>query len=62
MLSTVCGFALVWQMWPLAALSFAVLIAGTIFHTFNYNRDFHIPAADVGRVEHARTQLLTSHV
>jgi cytochrome o ubiquinol oxidase subunit 1 len=61
MISTFCGFALIWQMWPLAALCFAVLIAATIFHTFNYHRDFHIAAADVGRVEHARTELLASH-
>jgi cytochrome o ubiquinol oxidase subunit 1 len=60
-LSTICAFALIWHMWPLAGLSFAVLIAATIVHTFNYNRDFHIPADDVVRAEGARTQLLAAH-
>jgi cytochrome o ubiquinol oxidase subunit 1 len=45
-------------MWWLAAVSFIALIAVAIGHTFNYHRDFHIPAADVARVEGARTRAL----
>ena len=57
-LACVCGFALIWYIWWLAALSFVTLIATAIFHTFNYNRDFFIPAAEVVRTEESRTALL----
>jgi cytochrome o ubiquinol oxidase subunit 1 len=58
MLSTLLGFALVWHMWPLVALSFAAVVIASIVHTFNYQRDFHIPAQEVTRVEDARTRVL----
>ncbi|MFT4103008.1 MAG: cbb3-type cytochrome c oxidase subunit I, partial [Burkholderiaceae bacterium] len=61
-LSTVMGFALIWRIWWLAGLSFAALVVIAIIHTFNYDRDYHIPAEDVVREENARTQLLASHV
>jgi len=57
-LATLCGFALIWYIWWLAALSFLTLIATAIFHTFNYDRDFHIPVEDVVRTEGQRTTLL----
>ena len=62
MLSALCAFGLIWQMWPLAALSFVALIAATIVHTFNYHRDFYVAADEVARTEDGRTQLLASHV
>jgi cytochrome o ubiquinol oxidase subunit 1 len=34
------------------------MIASTIVHTFNYDRDYYIPADEVARVEDARTQQL----
>ncbi|PZQ96713.1 MAG: cytochrome o ubiquinol oxidase subunit I [Cereibacter sphaeroides] len=55
--ATVCGLALVWYIWWLAALTFVAAIGSAIAHTFNYNRDFSIPAADVAAVENARTLL-----
>ncbi|PYE85109.1 cytochrome o ubiquinol oxidase subunit I [Pseudoroseicyclus aestuarii] len=57
-LATVCGMAMVWYIWWLAVLSFAGLIGAAIYHTFNYNRDFHIPADAVARVETARNRAL----
>ena len=42
-LSTVLGFALIWYIWWLAALSFVALIAAAIVHTFNYDRDYLHP-------------------
>ncbi|MDR3480176.1 MAG: cytochrome o ubiquinol oxidase subunit I [Burkholderiaceae bacterium] len=60
--SAVVGFALIWQMWLLAGLSFAAMLAAVIIHTFNYNRDYHIPADEVVRTEGERTRLLESHV
>jgi len=59
----VWGFALIWHMWPLAIASFAAIVLGAIVHTFNYKRDYHIPAAEVAATEQARTQqLLARHV
>ncbi len=57
-LATAMGFALIWYMWWLAALSFIAIVGVAIFHTFNYNRDFHIPLEDVIRTEGERTKLL----
>ncbi|MET4578323.1 cytochrome o ubiquinol oxidase subunit I [Ottowia thiooxydans] len=62
LLCTVLGFALIWHMWPLAIASFASVVLASIIHTFNYNRDFHIMAADVAATEAVRTQLLARHV
>ena len=64
MLSTLLGFALIWHMWPLAIGALAAIIVATIVHTFNYQRDYWIPAADVAAVEEARTRQLAaaSHV
>ncbi|MFT3721465.1 cytochrome o ubiquinol oxidase subunit I [Pseudorhodoferax sp.] len=61
-LSLICGFALIWHMWPLAAGSFAAVVLAAIVHTFNYKRDYYIPASDVISTENARTQLLARHV
>ena len=61
-LSTVLGFALIWHMWLVAGVAFVALLAVAIGHTFNYNRDYYIQAADVARVEAARTEQLASHV
>ncbi|MFT4265771.1 MAG: cytochrome o ubiquinol oxidase subunit I [Xenophilus sp.] len=58
----VFGFALIWHMWPLAAASFAGTVLCAIVHTFNYKRDYHIPAAEVAATEEARTRLLARHV
>jgi cytochrome o ubiquinol oxidase subunit 1 len=60
--ATAFGFAMIWYMWWLAVLSFVALIAIAIWHTFNYNRDYHIPVDEVIRTETKRTQLLlTGH-
>ena len=58
--SVALGFGLIWYMWWLAALSFVCLIATAIGHTFNYHRDFHIPATEVEQTEEARTALLAA--
>ena len=56
--ATVCGFALVWYIWWLAALSFAGIVAASVLHTFNYARDYHIPAEEVRATEDARDRQL----
>ena len=61
-LSAALGFALIWQMWLPAGVAFIVMMAAIIIHTFNYNRDYYIPADEVARTEAERTRLLASHV
>jgi cytochrome o ubiquinol oxidase subunit 1 len=59
-ISTVCGFALIWQVWWLAIASFVTVVATAIVHTFNYDRNFYIPADHVAEVEAARTAQLAA--
>ncbi|KPH80665.1 cytochrome o ubiquinol oxidase subunit I [Bosea vaviloviae] len=56
--SMAMGFALIWHIWWLAAVSFAAILVTAITHSFNYHRDFHIPAEQVVRAEDERTRLL----
>ena len=57
-LSVVLAFAMIWYIWWLAIVSFLALLAVAIGHTFNYNRDFYIPAENVAATEDERTKLL----
>ncbi|WP_051927508.1 cytochrome o ubiquinol oxidase subunit I [Ruegeria halocynthiae] len=57
-LLTVMGFALVWHIWWLAAVSFAATLVYGIGHTFNYDRDYYVPADEVKDIEDQRTQAL----
>ncbi|MGX4642556.1 cytochrome o ubiquinol oxidase subunit I [Massilia sp. SYSU DXS3249] len=61
-ISCVLGFAIIWHMWLLTAVSFFAMMVAIIVHTFNYKRDFYISAEEVTRTENARTKLLESHV
>ncbi|MBQ5940538.1 MULTISPECIES: cytochrome o ubiquinol oxidase subunit I [unclassified Massilia] len=61
-LSMVVGFGIIWHMWLLVGASFLVMMAAIIIHTFNYKRDYYIPAEEVTRTEEAHTRLLESHV
>ncbi|MGJ7917298.1 cytochrome o ubiquinol oxidase subunit I [Massilia sp. LXY-6] len=56
------GFGIIWHMWLLVAASFVATVAVTIYHTFNYKRDYYIPAEEVARTEEAHTRLLEAHV
>ncbi len=59
-ISTLIGFALIWHVWWLVVVGLVSLIATTIIHTFNYKRDFDIPAETVAETEAARTRLLAT--
>jgi cytochrome o ubiquinol oxidase subunit 1 len=61
-LSLAIGFGIVWHMWLFTGVAFVAMMAAIIAHTFNYKRDFYIPAEEVTRVENAHTRLLESHV
>jgi cytochrome o ubiquinol oxidase subunit 1 len=59
-LSTAFGFAMVWYMWWLAIASFIGIIGFTIYHTFNYKREFHLPLDQVVRAEEERSRMLAA--
>lgn len=61
-LATVCGFGLIWHMWLVVIVAFVALLATAIGHTFNYHREYYIPADQVEQTEAARTRLLAQHV
>jgi cytochrome o ubiquinol oxidase subunit 1 len=56
-LALVLGFAMVWYIWWLAALSAIGLLAVSIGHTFNYDRDYFIAPEDVAATERAHLTL-----
>ncbi len=62
MLSAVCGFAMIWHMWLPAGVAFAALLVAVVVHSFNYERDYDLPAAEVDRIEHLRSAGLAAHV
>ena len=57
-ISIAFSFAMVWYIWWLAALAAVATLVISIAHTFNYNRDFYIPAETVVRTEGQRTDAL----
>ncbi|MBB4155340.1 cytochrome o ubiquinol oxidase subunit 1 [Sphingomonas jinjuensis] len=57
-LSVGIGVGMIWYVWWLVAVSFFALVAVAIGHSFNYARDFHIPAATVTVTEEKRTAAL----
>ncbi|MGN6774770.1 cbb3-type cytochrome c oxidase subunit I, partial [Rhizobium sp.] len=56
------AFGMIWYMWWLAAVTFVAMIVITIGHTFNYKRDYHIPADEVVKTENERTKQLAGQV
>ena len=61
-LAAICAFGLIWQMWIVVVGAFAAMLVSIIVHTFNYKRDYHIPADEVVRTEGTRSRLLAAHV
>ncbi|MEN3211626.1 cytochrome o ubiquinol oxidase subunit I [Methylorubrum populi] len=61
-ISIAFSFAMIWYIWWLAALAFVATLVVAIGHTFNYNRDFYIPADTVARAEQRRTEALAARV
>ncbi|WP_428385380.1 cytochrome o ubiquinol oxidase subunit I [Nevskia ramosa] len=57
-ISGVMGFALIWHIWWAAGAAFAALIGTAIVHTFNLDRDYHVPVETVTTVEDLRTRQL----
>jgi cytochrome o ubiquinol oxidase subunit 1 len=59
-IAVVLGFALIWHIWWVVALSFAGMIGVAIWHTFDYDRDYDIPVEAVTKAEDARTASLAA--
>ena len=59
-LSAVLGLSMIWYIWWLAAAAFVAMLVTAIVHTFNYDRDFHIPEADIRAAEDKRTHALAT--
>jgi cytochrome o ubiquinol oxidase subunit 1 len=57
-LSIALGMAMVWYIWWLAIASFVAIVGYAIWHTFNYERDYYIPADEVRAIEDGRTDAL----
>jgi cytochrome o ubiquinol oxidase subunit 1 len=60
MLCVVIGFSLTWHMWLVAGLFFVLVLVTVVVHTFNYQRDFYIPADHVTEIENLRTLSLAA--
>ncbi len=60
--SVTLAFGLIWYMWWLVVLSAVAMLVIAIGHTFNYKRDFYIPADEVTETEGKRTQQLAEQV
>nr|WP_211865527.1 cytochrome o ubiquinol oxidase subunit I [Neoroseomonas terrae] len=58
--STICGFALIWHIWWLAAGSFLAVLVTAIAHTFDYDRTFRIPAETIADTEAQRARALAA--
>ncbi len=62
-LSTACGFAMVWHVWWAAIATLVAIVVYAIWNSFDLDRDHYVPAAEVDAVERARTaQLEAAHV
>jgi cytochrome o ubiquinol oxidase subunit 1 len=57
-LATALGFALIWYIWWLAAVSLVGILIVSVWHTFNYDRGAIVPAEDVVRFENSRAAQL----
>jgi len=61
-ISVALAFGLIWYMWWLVVVSAVAMFIVAIGHTFNYKRDFYIPADEVTATEGKRTKLLAEQV
>ncbi|HEU0196086.1 MAG TPA: cytochrome o ubiquinol oxidase subunit I [Nevskiaceae bacterium] len=57
-LSLICGFGLVWHIWWMVAISFALLVISVIAYSFNYRISYHLSAEDVMQEEDRFTRAL----
>jgi cytochrome o ubiquinol oxidase subunit 1 len=51
MLSLVSGFALIWDIWWLALVSFIALVVTWIVKSFDEDVDYYVPVDEIERIE-----------
>ena len=56
LLSTLFGFAVIWDMWLLGIFSIVGVIACIIIKSFNTETDYYIKAAEVAATESGQTE------
>jgi len=52
--ATIMGFALIWHIWWLAGLGLAAAFAGFVVFAWRDVHEFHVPAEELARADHAR--------
>ena len=52
----VFGFALIWQIWWLAAVTLVAMIVTLIVRSYDNDTDYYVPAAEVERIENLHIQ------
>ena len=52
--ATIMGFALIWHIWWLAGLGLASAFAGFVVFAWRDVHEFHVPAEELARADHAR--------
>jgi len=50
-IAVLLGFGLIWHIWWLVIVAFIAIVAVTVTHTFNENRDYYVPAELVAETE-----------
>ncbi len=60
LLALILGFAMIWYIWWLAAVSAVALLAYVIWFTFDYDREYYVPAEQVAADEAERNALEAS--
>lgn len=53
----IMGFAIIWHIWWLVALTFIVAVSAMIARSFDYNIDYYLPAANVAIEEQKRVYI-----
>ncbi len=56
------GFALIWHIWWLVAVTFIASVVSLIRSSFTKEVDYYVPAAEVERIENERYALLEKHL
>jgi len=54
--SFVFGFALIWQIWWLAAVGLVAMVVTIIIRSYDDSTDYYVPAAEVERIENLHIQ------
>lgn len=60
--SVALGFALIWHIWWMALAAAAAIVAASVVHSYDLNRDYDVSAREVARTEAAHIRRLSPQV